>query len=303
MERWRARILFRQLSKKSFVYIVGNEARSNHRPCIRSYDPGSLYDRITVRKSRRIYLERTMDVQIAKEIDPAAVTSIGGDVSNMNVTDESTSVLRKSALQDNIERKGKNAYYFAHSHKANGPAWDGKVEPKLLSRMSVSRLTENDVVDLTISKPAETKSSFDYSKSNITTYAFLDDGAKIKLYIDLENVGEQCSDDDVTLDYTERTLAFTLLNYKNGKLVLGNIDRKAEADDKEEGTDMDPTISSKPTSPPPQILRFGRLCEDICNATFRIKKDKVILTLAKADPNKVWATINDRGTSTEHELV
>ena len=31
-----------------------------------------------------------------------------------------------SALRDNIASKGKNAYYYAHSHKADGPAWDGK---------------------------------------------------------------------------------------------------------------------------------------------------------------------------------
>lgn len=236
--------------------------------------------------------------------------AIGGDsinssnMSNMNVTDESASALRKSALQDNIERKGKNAYYFAHSHKANGPAWDGKVEPKLLSRMSISSLTENDNIDPTISKPVETKSSFDYSKSNITTYAFLDDGAKIKLYIDLENVGEQCTDTDVTLDYTNRALSFTLQNYKNSKVVLGNVSPTADADDKDEGNDLDQSSSpTTATNSPPQVLRFGRLCEDICNATYRIKKDKVILTLTKVDPTKTWATINDQGICTDHHEV
>ena len=48
-----------------------------------------------------------------------------------------------SALRDNIARKGKNAYYFAHAHKANGPEWDGKVEPKLLSKTSDLSLSEN----------------------------------------------------------------------------------------------------------------------------------------------------------------
>lgn len=38
-----------------------------------------------------------------------------------------------SALDENIEKKGKNAYYYAHSLKANGPAWDGKEEPRLLA--------------------------------------------------------------------------------------------------------------------------------------------------------------------------
>ena len=29
--------------------------------------------------------------------------------------------LSKSALADNISKKGKNAYYYAHAHRANGP--------------------------------------------------------------------------------------------------------------------------------------------------------------------------------------
>ena len=257
-----------------------------------------------------------MDETATPEIDSAAaVTSVDIATSNIGIgtctindTDESTSALRKSALQDNIERKGKNAYYFAHSHKANGPAWDGKVEPKLLSRMSVSSITDNDNIDPTISKPAETKSSFDYSKSNITTYAFLDDGAKVKLYIDLESVGEQCTEKDVTLEYTERTLSFTLQNYKNCKLVLGSVNRMADDHDPTDGNDVGPsttstTSSSSSATPTPQILRFGRLCEDIGNATYRIKKDKIILTLTKVDSNKEWATINDQGITTDHHEV
>jgi hypothetical protein len=249
-----------------------------------------------------------MEEPIAPEIDASTATSVEGNSisTNKHGNDEPTPALRKSALQDNIERKGKNAYYFAHSHKANGPAWDGKVEPKLLSRMSVSSISESDNVDATISKPTETKSSFDYSKSNITTYAFLDDGAKVKLYIDLENVGEQCTDSDVTLEYTDRTLSFTLHNYKNSKLLaLGTLQTNNRDNDPSEGTDIDPAISStlSKTNLPPQILRFGRLCEDICNATYRIKKDKVILTLTKVDATKVWATINDQGVSTDHHEV
>ena len=45
------------------------------------------------------------------------------EASNSTAPAEEASV---SALRDNIETKGKNAYYYAHSHKADGPAWDGK---------------------------------------------------------------------------------------------------------------------------------------------------------------------------------
>jgi hypothetical protein len=35
------------------------------------------------------------------------------DATTSSLSDE----LSKSALQDNIEKKGKNAYYYAHGHK------------------------------------------------------------------------------------------------------------------------------------------------------------------------------------------
>lgn len=91
----------------------------------------------------------------------------------------------QSALEANIESKGKNAYYFAHAHKANGPKWDGKAEPKLLSMEKFS-------VDE--SKQRKSQSSFDYHKSNITSYAFADGINSVKLYINMEGVGEKvCS--------------------------------------------------------------------------------------------------------------
>jgi hypothetical protein len=163
---------------------------------------------------------------------------------------------QKSALRENIEVKGKNAYYYAHGHKATGPKWDGKVEPKLLSRQS---FVEGHRVSKT--------SSFEYYKSNITTYAFLDEGMKVKLYIDMEGVGEKCTGEDVQLDFTETSLSLVINNYK----------------------------------PQPQCLSFGKLTADIEKATFLKKKDRIILTLTKAEEGE-WHTINDKGTP-DHEVV
>ena len=50
----------------------------------------------------------------APEVSNSTAPSIDADESSV------------SALRDNIATKGKNAYYYAHSHKADGPAWDGK---------------------------------------------------------------------------------------------------------------------------------------------------------------------------------
>ena len=175
---------------------------------------------------------------------------------------------QKSALRENIDSKGKNAYYYAHGHKATGPKWDGKVEPKLLSRQSSSSGVEGHGVS-----SHKTASSFEYYKSNITTYAFLDDETKVKLYIDMKGVGEKCTAEDIQLDFTETSLSLVVNNYK----------------------------------PEKQCLSFGKLFADIKNATFLKKKDRIILTLTKADAGasgeqQCWHTINDKG-SPDHEVV
>ena len=176
-------------------------------------------------------------------------------------SDESTASaqnVEKSALQDNLERKGKNAYYFAHAHKATGPQWDGKAEPRLLSRSASSPEKANIL---------RKSSAFDYHKSNITTYAFLDDGMKVKLYVDMEGVGEKCVSEDVSLEFTESSFCLVVRNYK----------------------------------PEPQCLSFGRLTAEISDASFRLKQDRIILTLKKAEEGE-WHTINDKGAP-DHELV
>ena len=162
----------------------------------------------------------------------------------------------KSALEENIQNKGSNAYYFAHANKPNGPEWDGKEEPRLLSR------SESHV-----GHRVSARSSFEYSKSNITAYAFLDDGMKVKLYVELEGVGNKCTDDDIDLDFTDSSLSLTIKNYK----------------------------------PEPQILSFAKLAGEIMTVSFRLKENKVILTLTKAKEGE-WHTINDKG-SADHEVV
>merc|ERR1719414_589736 len=110
---------------------------------------------------------------------------------------------RPSALQENIQSKGSNAYYFAHAHKADGPVWDGKAEPKLMGRTSSASFGESKC------------SSFEYHKSNITSYAFLDQGKNVKLYITMEGVGEKCTEEDVSLDHTQNSFCLMVKNYKD----------------------------------------------------------------------------------------
>lgn len=155
----------------------------------------------------------------------------------------------KSALRENIERKGKNAYYFAHSNTPTGPKWDGKAEPKLLHKASSSSLTSLQ------------KQSFDYNKSNITSYAFIDEESKIKIYVNLEGVGKKCSTEngDIVLDHSESSMALTIKNYEA---------------DKE------------------RCLCFGKLFGKISAAKFRTKDDRILITLTKdKDDLKEWKSV------------
>jgi hypothetical protein len=179
------------------------------------------------------------------------------ETENAAASDAAEDSTPKSALQDNIERKGKNAYYFAHSHKATGPQWDGKAEPRLLSRAE-----SNDGHMM-----SKLSLSFEYTKSNITTYAFMDEEKKVKLYIEMEGVGEKCTDEDINLDYTETSLCLVVNNYK----------------------------------PEPQCLSFGRLTAPITHASFKRKDNRIILTLKKATEGE-WYTINDKGEP-DNEVV
>jgi hypothetical protein len=168
------------------------------------------------------------------------------------VTDSCEENAEKSALQDNIDRMGKNAYYFAHAHKADGPKWDGKVEPKLLSSRSIS--SEE-------ARFKKTSVSFDMHMSNITSYAFSDEGKNVKLYLTMEDVGEKCLDEDISLEWTDVSFCLVVNNYKEE----------------------------------PQCLSFGKLTGTIIKATCRKKKDRLVLTLTK-EKEVAWHTINDKGT-------
>mmetsp|Transcript_29014 Transcript_29014/g.44607 ORF Transcript_29014/g.44607 Transcript_29014/m.44607 type:complete len:214 (-) Transcript_29014:80-721(-) len=167
----------------------------------------------------------------------------------------------RSALQDNIATKGKNAYYFAHAHKATGPKWDGKIEPKLLAKKSSRELDESQ-------KRSSKQHSFQFHKSNITKYAFCDEGKSVKLYIDMEGVGEKCTDDDVQFNYTESSFDLVVQNY-------------AEED---------------------QCLCFGKLTAPITKATCKKKANRLVVSLRKENEEKEWHTINDKG-SPDHEIV
>jgi hypothetical protein len=98
-----------------------------------------------------------------------------------------------SALADNIDRKGRNAYYYAHAHKSDGPDWDGKEEPQLLKTESTPAAGVEPVL---VAK-------------QITNYAWGDEDMKVKVYIDLPKIGE-LPKENITLDWTPTSFTLTI---------------------------------------------------------------------------------------------
>jgi hypothetical protein len=75
-----------------------------------------------------------------------------------------------SALEENISRKGTNAYYYAHSKKMDGPVWDGKEEPRLLASTPLTSGQKEYVTPL-------------------DTFSWMDDDKFVKIIIEHEGVG------------------------------------------------------------------------------------------------------------------
>ncbi len=206
----------------------------------------------------------------------------------------------RSALRDNIERKGKNAYYFAHAKTANGPKWDGKVEPKLLTTSS------------SVSSSASMSKLSLMAKSNITNYAFLDDGTKVKIYVNLPGVGD-CEDDKITIDFTERSLCLMVKDYSiPSPLAIKKKQNEEQPQPQQDGEKKEENkgqliVDTAPQPPETttvkeeimeecsrkedRCLTFAQLYGDIEKATFKKKPDKVIITLKKKNDSKKWNSI------------
>ena len=105
----------------------------------------------------------------------------------------------QSALRENISRKGQNSYYYGHATVRDGPAWDGKEEPRLLAVESVPVAATS----------ARLASSFD-------SYSWGNEKKAVKVYIDMEGASA-VADDNISLETTPTSLTFTLTNVNGGK--------------------------------------------------------------------------------------
>jgi hypothetical protein len=127
--------------------------------------------------------------------------------------DENETTEELSALHDNIARKGNNSYYYAHGSKIDGPAWDGREEPRLLAT----------------SEKIPASSSHKGRTYTFDSYSWADEKKTVKIYIDFDKADE-ISDDDIKLVHEDDRLEFSVTKEeKLYKLVLDPLDGAVES--------------------------------------------------------------------------
>ena len=111
-----------------------------------------------------------------------------------------------SALRENIQKKGKNSYYYAHSREMDGPKWDGKEEPKLLNKGETSSF-----------EPLRIAHTF-------TDYAWADGNKLVTVYLDFEKA-EEVPDESITVNTTAESVTFSIDNFegKDYKLFIDQL--------------------------------------------------------------------------------
>ena len=173
--------------------------------------------------------------------------------------------------------------------------WDGKIEPRLLSTTSSGNLSASSSDAGIVGGggvapiPSSSCRASLMARSNITNYAFLDENARVRIYVELPGVGN-CRDEDVLLDFTERSLCLTVKNYvppspKNVADTSVELVVDCTALEGAGGEDASPKRGED------RSLSLGRLYAEIEGATFRKKAERVIITLTKKDKKRAWSAV------------
>ena len=81
-----------------------------------------------------------------------------------------------------------NSYYYAHGHNANGPEWDGKEEPRLLSSTPIEVKVWIELLHGSISLRfmIEQKNIKPHAKP-IDSYGWMDGKKLVKVFVEFEN--------------------------------------------------------------------------------------------------------------------
>jgi len=211
-----------------------------------------------------------------------------------------------SALRDNIAKKGKNAYYFAHSNTPTGPKWDGKQEPRLLHKQQQQEASDNNTTNSSLTKSLLL--SFNL-KSNITSYSFMDGDKSVKLYIDKkifvssttkeeqedENKGEiYKNNDDNVLSNKKNDDTNTNDDEENNSSTNNKAPPSSSSYYLEEHEiDLQFTSDSLSLRIPThdKCLLFSKLAGTITDVKFKLKNEYLLIILKKETPGEPWKSM------------
>jgi hypothetical protein len=169
--------------------------------------------------------------------------------------ESSSSAAAPNALADNIARKGATAYYYAHGSSTMMPGIKttlGDV-PRLLSSSSSSSSSSSPPAVRTV---------------NITKFAWADDGATVKVYVDVA-ADVLASLSPESLHVSSESRSFEL------RIVVPGAGSGAGSGAGAAGGEV-------------RVLKKANLHADISGASAKRGKTRVVLTLTKADSSLTW---------------
>ena len=172
----------------------------------------------------------------------------------------------QSALEENINRKGNNSYYYAHGFKANGPVWDGKEQPRLISKTSVDGA---ESVRQPIAVDSAVKKSNDAQVIEFDNYAWMDEKKNVKIYVDFD-LANDVVDEQISVSNTDNSFEFSV-------------------------------VVSNETRPKKYVLKVKDLLHPIVNVTYRKKSDKFVLTLKKQEEDRTWIDLRKKNNTSSSE--
>merc|ERR1711934_415370 len=138
-----------------------------------------------------------------------AVQGVAGedDASRINMSGDTQAWVKakndQSELRQSVAKKGSNSYYYAHAATKDAAVVDCVSSPTLLK-------SEATVEEAKVSKPIE-------------KYMFLDDGAKVKVYVELDEIGEIKDRVHCVFDFSEFDLTITDYRGDDYRLLVDDL--------------------------------------------------------------------------------
>jgi hypothetical protein len=173
------------------------------------------------------------------------------------MAEESSSAAAPNALADNIARKGATAYYYAHGSSTMMPG---------------IKTTLGDVPRLLSSSSASSSSSPPAVRTvPITKFAWADDGATVKVYVDVAaDVLASLSPESLHVSSESRSFELRIVVPAGAGSGAG-----AGAVAGAAGGEV-------------RVLKKANLHADISGASAKRGKTRVVVTLTKADSSLTW---------------